>query len=113
MKESPRVFGDESESVAIEFLQKQGYNILEQNYYARKLGEIDIIATKNSTLHFVEVKSGQGTHDPIYNITPSKLQKVINSAYYYMKVKRLDIAFSIDAIIIRSGKIEHIENITL
>jgi len=113
MRESPRVFGDKSESIAIEFLQNQGYVILEQNYYARKLGEIDIIATKNSILHFVEVKSGQSTYDPIFNITPSKLQKVINSAYYYMKTKRLDIAFSIDAIIIRSGKIEFIENITL
>jgi len=86
---------------------------LERNYYARKLGEIDIIASKNGVLHFIEVKSAGADFDPVYNITPSKLRKVINSAYYYMKERKLDMAFSIDALIIRKGDIELIENITL
>jgi len=112
-RESPRVFGAQSESVAVEFLEDKGYAILEQNYYARKLGEIDIIASKNKILHFIEVKSSKSDYDPIYNITPAKLRKVINSAHYYLKVKNLDIPFSIDAIIIRSDDIDYLENITL
>ena len=51
--------------------------------------------------------------DPIYNVTPAKLRKVINSSHYYMKSKRLDMAFSIDALIIRYDEVEFIENVTL
>ncbi|HID92049.1 TPA: hypothetical protein EYP45_02950, partial [Candidatus Peregrinibacteria bacterium] len=47
-------------------------------------------------LHFIEVKSSKlGTFDPVYNVTSGKLRKVINSAQYYLKVKRIDMAFSI------------------
>lgn len=112
-RESPRVFGDFSENRAISFLQDRGYVIIEQNYYAKKLGEIDIIATKNEILHFIEVKSSKGSHDPIYNLTPAKLRKVINSAHYYLKIKNLNVAFSVDAIIIRADEIEYLSNITL
>jgi putative endonuclease len=58
-------------------------------------------------------KSGRADFDPIYNMTAAKIRKVINSAYYYLKVKNLDLAFSIDALIIRKGSVKLIENITL
>jgi putative endonuclease len=111
--ETTRKIGDQSESLATDFLEREGFVIIERNYYAGKLGEIDIIATKEDILHFIEVKSSYGDFDPIYNITPSKLKKVINSAHYYLKHKGLDIAFSIDALLIRKGEVELIENITL
>ncbi len=113
MKEHPKTYGDESESLATRFLEQEGFIILERNYYARKLGEIDIIAKKEDVLHFIEVKSGKADFDPIYNVTPAKLRKVINSSHYYMKSKRLDMAFSIDALIIRYDEVEFIENVTL
>ena len=98
---------------ALSFLQSEGFEIIEQNYYARKLGEIDIIATKDDELHFIEVKSAQADFDPIYNFTPSKQRKVINSAYYYMKEKNIDMVFSIDLVVIRWGEIEFLENVTM
>ncbi|KIM03093.1 MAG: hypothetical protein KN64_13105 [Sulfurovum sp. AS07-7] len=110
---STKGIGDENETLAVRFLIQNGYTIVERNYYAKKLGEIDIIASKDKTLHFIEVKSANADFDPIYNITPAKLRKVVNSAYYYMKERKLDIAFSIDALIIQKGDIELIENITL
>ena len=113
MRELPKVFGERSETLATSFLEQNGFVILERNFFARKLGEIDIIAKKDDALHFIEVKSGQRDFDPVYNITPSKLRKVINSAYYYLKTKKLDMAFSIDALIIRSDQVEFIENVTL
>jgi len=113
MRELPKIFGDESEDLATLFLEQEGYGIIERNYFARKLGEIDIIAQKESILHFIEVKAGKADFDPVYNLTPAKLHKVINSAYYYMKSKNLDMAFSIDALIIRHDEVEFIENITL
>ena len=87
--------------------------ILERNFFARKLGEIDIISSRDNVLHFIEAKSGKADFDPVYNITPSKLRKIINSTHYYMKTKNLDVAFSIDALIIRHGEVEFIENVTL
>lgn len=108
-----KIFGNESESLATRYLENLDYKIVERNYYARKLGEIDIIAQKDGVLHFIEVKSAKADFDPIYNLTPSKLRKVINSAHYYLKVKNIDAVYSIDALIIRQGSVELIENVTL
>jgi len=72
-----------------------------------------IIAQKDGVLHFIEVKSSGRAFDPVYNLTPKKLQRVINSAHYYLKVKKLDLPFCIDALLIRRGEVELIENITL
>lgn len=112
-RELPKTYGDESETLATRFLEQEGFIILERNYFARKLGEIDIIAKQDDVLHFIEVKSGRSDFDPIYNITPAKLRKVINSAHYYLKSKKLDMLFSIDALIIRYDEVEFIENVTL
>ena len=108
-----RAIGIKNEVLAVKFLEKEGFSIIEQNYYAHKLGEIDIIAIKNRVLHFIEVKSAQADFDPIYNFTASKQRKVINSSFYYMKVKNLDMVFSIDLIVIRSGYVDFLENITM
>ncbi len=112
-REDPKKFGNQSETLATRFLEQKGFMILERNYFARKLGEIDIIASCNDSLHFIEVKSGKTEFDPVYNVTPSKLRKIINSAHYYMKTKNIDSAFSIDALIIRYDEVEFIENVTL
>jgi len=112
-RELPKIYGDQSETLATHFLEQEGFVILERNYFARKLGEIDIIALREDVLHFIEVKSSKTEFDPIYNLTPTKLRKVINSANYYMKSKKLDTAFSIDALIIRHDEVEFIQNITL
>jgi len=113
MRELPKLFGDVSENLATDFLEQEGFIILARNYFARKLGEIDIIAQKENVLHFVEGKSAKADFDPVYNVTPAKLRKVINSAHYYMKTKNLHVAFSIDALIIRGDEVEFLENVTI
>jgi putative endonuclease len=113
MKTTPKAYGEQSENLASQFLQQNGFTIIERNYFARKLGELDIIATKDEVLHFIEVKASQTSYDAIYNIRPAKIKKVINSAQYYMKAKGLDVVFSIDAIIIRGNDVEFIENVTM
>ncbi len=92
---------------------QEGFVIIERNYFARKLGEIDIIASRDGVLHFIEVKGARADFDPIYNLTRSKLRKIINSTNYYMKTQNIDMPFSIDAIIIRVDEVEFIENITI
>jgi len=114
MLQTRRRFGEQSEALAEAFLIQEGFVIRERNFFARKLGEIDIIATKEGVLHCVEVKSAQrDSFDPIYNLTPAKLRKVINSAHYYMKSKGVDMALSIDALIVRGDEVEFIENVTI
>ncbi len=107
------IIGKQNEEKAIGFLQAEGFHIIQKNYYARKLGEIDIVAMEDGVLHFIEVKSAEADFDPVYNFTPTKLRRVINSSQYYMKEKNLDMVFSIDLILIRWGEIEFLENITL
>ncbi len=106
-------FGNDAEELATRFLEEAGYRIVERNYYARKLGEIDIIAWREDILHFIEVKSAGSNFDPVYNLSPSKLRRVINSSYYYLKSHDLDVPFSIDALLVRKGEVELIENITI
>ncbi|MBN2768420.1 MAG: YraN family protein [Campylobacterales bacterium] len=113
MDNTTRSIGDFNEDIATRYLEEHGFKIIERNYYAKKLGEIDIIAHQKGVLHFIEVKSGDTSYDPIYNVTPGKIKKVINSAHYFMKERKLNLPFCIDALIIRKGEVELIENITL
>jgi len=104
--------GDIYEIKACEYLLSIGFEIVEKNYYARKLGEIDIICKKDGVYHFVEVKAGDD-FEAVYNITQNKLYKIYRSVDYYLKVKNLDVNYCIDAIIFENDKLEYLENITL
>ena len=105
--------GNFAEKRAISFLQDLNFQIIEQNFYAKKLGEIDIIAKKNDTYHFCEVKSAPDYETAINNLTASKLSKIKRSVDYYLQIKKLDVAFCIDAIILTEETIDFIENITI
>lgn len=53
--ENKRKIGAEAEKIAIDYLLKNNYIILEKNFRC-KLGEIDIIANDKDYLVFIEVK---------------------------------------------------------
>ena len=107
-----RAKGKKAEELAVEFLRARGFKIIERNFFASKFGEIDIIAKKGEVFHFVEVKSGK-SFEPIYNITPSKMQKLIRSIDYYLSQRELKDAFVVSALLIKGNEIELIENITI
>ena len=111
-KNSTTSTGNYFETKACEYLVTNGFDIIERNYHAKKLGEIDIIASKNDVYHFIEVKSGND-FEAIYNITPQKLYKLYRSIDYYIKIKNLDISYCVDAIIYNGEDMEYLENITL
>jgi Holliday junction resolvase-like predicted endonuclease len=48
--------GEIGENVAVKFLMKHNFSILDRNY-TKKWGEIDIVAEKAGKIYFVEVKS--------------------------------------------------------
>jgi putative endonuclease len=105
--------GDFAEKRAVSFLQDLNFKIIETNFYAKKLGEIDIIVSKDNIYHFCEVKSASDYETAINNITKSKLSKIKRSIDYYLQIKKLDVAFCIDAIIVTDEEITFLENITL
>ncbi|MBS7295059.1 MAG: YraN family protein [Treponema sp.] len=51
-----KVIGNEGENKALEFLLRNGYELLHKNWRTR-FGEIDIIVKKDNLIVFVEVKS--------------------------------------------------------
>ncbi len=107
-----RAKGNIAEDKACDFLSNIGYFVVERNFYSR-FGEIDIIATKDEALHFIEVKSGLDYESAVQNITPKKISRLVKTAYVYMKKNSLDVDFMIDGVIITPKNIELIENITI
>jgi len=51
-----KVTGDLGETIASGFVKRQGFQIITRNY-RKKWGELDIVAVKDDTIHFFEVKS--------------------------------------------------------
>ncbi|WP_104698093.1 MULTISPECIES: YraN family protein [unclassified Helicobacter] len=101
--------GNIAEKMAREYLISCGFEIVTQNFYS-KFGEIDIVALKDEVLHFVEVKSGEN-FNPIYAITPKKLQKIQKTIQYFLMQNKIDRQYCIDAICIQKDKINFLENI--
>ena len=107
-----RAKGDIAEQKAVIFLSENGFKIIEKNFYSR-FGEIDIIASKNDTLHFIEVKSGADYELAVQNITPAKIRKIIRTSDVYLKKHRYINDFQYDAVIVTPDTISYIDNITL
>ena len=107
-----RAKGNRAEDKAAIFLEDNGYLVIERNFYSR-FGEIDIIASKDDVLHFIEVKSGEDYELAVQNITPTKLSRIIRTANVYIKKNALNVDFMLDAIVVTPKTIEIIENITL
>lgn len=107
------ILGQKYEAIACNFLQENGYKIVERNY-KNMIGEIDIICTKDNIIVFVEVKYRISAKfgRPIEAITPHKLMKIRQTATCYLKQHRkLDSNIRFDAIEILNDEIRHIENI--
>lgn len=119
--------GATGEKLAAEFLERNGFVIIEMNYkntVGRRLGEIDIIAKEKDEYVFVEVKSrnliGYQNTLPEENITYSKLHKLSKIASQYLYQNNLRGAnYRFDAISVwldndaKMAKIKHIRNIFL
>ncbi len=106
--------GSRGEDRAAAYLNRQGYRILERNYRG-KTGEIDIIAEKDGTLHFVEVKTrtSEDLGEPLEAIDRRKLGHILRTAEMYLYEKDLfDRYVCIDGIGISGDELEHIEGIT-
>ena len=72
------------EKIALNYLKKHGYRIIETNFRCR-MGEIDIVTKKNDTLVFVEVRTKRDISFgiPEESVTPLKANHLARTAYHY------------------------------
>jgi len=89
-EQSTKEQGRSGEDIALNYLRKQGYKIIERNYRCR-YGEIDLIARDGKTLVFVEVKSRRSTAfgAPEEAVGTAKQKKISTVALWYLEEKNI------------------------
>lgn len=107
--------GKKGEQLAVDFLLKNDYTIIERNYRFDK-AEVDIMAQQKNTLAIIEVKT-RSTLDfgnPQDFVKPKQIQRLVKAVDEYVNVNALDVEVRFDIIaILKEGngfKIEHLEN---
>ena len=82
--------GQRGEMLGWKYLLDNGYKIIEKNFRC-KLGEIDVIAEKNSRIVFIEIKTRASKRFglPQEAVTRIKQEKLIQLAEWYLKQKNL------------------------
>ena len=103
--------GNLGENVACEYLRRHGFSIRDRNY-VKKTGELDVIAEKDDTLHFVEVKTvlaedfplaenkGEDVYDPSLNLHQAKVRKVARTGEWYVLEKKWEGEWQVDGILV-------------
>jgi putative endonuclease len=128
-KTHKQLVGQLGEDVATLFLEKRGYKIVDRNYL-KPWGEIDIVAKKGNTHHFVEVKSflASGTlsvpdadryeaEENVHERKMKRLQKVIDTYIDHHALGESD--FVIDVVVVeidrvaRKARVRLIEDVAL
>lgn len=105
-----KIEGNKGEQMALEYLVSNGYKVVERNFIA-KGGEIDIIAFKENTIVFIEVKNRNSNAfgESLEAITPAKIKCIVKSAKQYIHCHKLYAREArFDIIAINNDKIDHI-----
>lgn len=82
--------GGVGEKIAYGWLKSNGFSVVLKNYYSR-FGEIDLIATKNESIFFIEVKLrsfGCG-YDPKEAVVVSKQKKIVRTAMVFLSKHKI------------------------
>ena len=78
--------GKFGENFAVSLLESKGYQIEARNFRSR-FGEIDIIASNQKYIVFVEVKTRSSSClvDPLSSITSAKQKRIVKTACCYLQ----------------------------
>lgn len=115
MGQEKRSIGLHGEELAVKFLRRNGYRILERNFRT-PLGEIDIIARKNGFTIFVEVKtrSTSSLGPPYLSVTGAKQRHIVKTALCYLKRHKLVFSdWRIDIVSVKLNYAYEVEKIEL
>lgn len=112
--------GQIGEEIAVRYLKKKGYYIVERNY-RNKFGEIDIIAAENNYTIFIEVKSRSSENylDLAQSLYQKQIHRLRRAAIFYFAEKNIALAsirFDLIALKInlqakKIDKLKHFKNI--
>ncbi|MFA6677830.1 MAG: YraN family protein [Bacteroidales bacterium] len=93
--------GKKAEKLALDFLEKKGFLLLEKNWRNRHQ-EVDLIMKYNGIIHFIEVRSLRSTklHWPKETVLQKKQRNLIKAAQSYVYKKHIvnDLCFDIVSI---------------
>jgi putative endonuclease len=78
-----RSIGDIGESIAVEFLERRGFRIVDRNVFVDR-DEIDVIYRGEEGLVAVEVKTTRPGADPFDGITDEKMRRVRRAVARYV-----------------------------
>lgn len=105
--------GKKGEQLAVDYLIKKGYTIVERNYRFQK-AEVDIIAKLKDILAVVEVKT-RSTIDfgnPQDFVKPKQIQRLVKAIDEYVTVNNLDVEVRFDIIaIVKNSKYQDINHL--
>lgn len=90
-REDKRTIGAKGEQLAVRFLKKNRYKILQRNYRCKN-GEIDIICYDHGIIAFVEVKTRYSSRygPPELSVTEAKKRQIIKVALHYLAKKKIE-----------------------
>lgn len=98
--------GQAGEELAVSYLKKKGYRIIERNY-RNSFGEMDIIAYEKGTIIFIEVKTRASEEFgmPFESVHRRKRERMKKIALLYLKKlkKEMPARFDVVSIIMRNG----------
>lgn len=85
-----RTIGGKGEDIAVKYLRKQKYKIIDRNFRCN-FGEIDVIARDGSYIVFVEVKSRRDTKFgmPREAVDARKQQTIVRCAKFWLTINNL------------------------
>jgi putative endonuclease len=108
--------GRRGEALAARHLEDLGYRIVARNFRC-PYGELDLIATTEEYLVFVEVKtrSARTAYHPSISVTPRKVAKLRQLGLYYLgahPAPRLQPRFDVISVVLGGAgpEVEHIVN---
>jgi len=104
--------GRRGEKIALAFLKKRGYHILDTNFRCQ-LGELDIIAEEGGQIVFIEVKTRQSFDFglPEESLNYPKRQRLTRLALFYLSrynLKKVSSRFDVVAILLDEKKVKDI-----
>jgi len=109
MPKNKKAFGDWGEDIAVQYLEKKGFAILQRNFRAER-GEIDIIAREKDCIVFVEVKTGNSDKfgPPEERISVSKRRQLYKIANAYIQANPYqEVDYRFDAVIVDGTLHQH------
>lgn len=101
-------WGKQAENIVCEYLISKGYTVRERNWRpSTSKSEIDLIAQKDDTLIFVEVKARSDRDvDPAEAMTPEKIKNVVRGANSYLQQQEFNFYYRFDVAAVSGNSVD-------